>query len=383
MKNEEKTSEVKTLTINDASVQEGTRLEILFKQVSAYIYSARENIQRTIDTKMIQAYWLIGRDIVEEEQKGGIRAEYGRELLKALSDNLCKEFGLGFSVDTLERARKFYLIYQIDGENEKSAPLVRKSEMPSFKPNLSWTHYLALIRVKRSEARAFYEIEANNNNWSCRELRRQIGSLLFDRLAKSKDKQGLLSLAYHGQEIQNPQDAIKDPLILEFLGLPEAHQLTESKLEEALINNLQHFLLELGKGFAFIGRQRRVTLDNNHYYVDLVFYHAILKCYVIVDLKTHPITHADLGQMLFYVNYFDQEVKTESDNPTIGLVLCTEKSDKMVEYTLGEKGKQIFASAYQFHLPTEAELETELKREIKEIKHLIKIMEQEEKEIKK
>lgn len=248
----------------------------------------------------------------------------------------------------------------------------RKSDLPNLNPKLSWTHYRALIRVKKSEARQFYEIEAAKNNWSSRELERQIGSLLFDRLAKSRDKDGLLKLANNGHEVNNPEDAIKDPLVLEFLSLPESHQLIESKLEVALIDNLQNFLLELGKGFAFVARQKRLTFDSNHFYADLVFYHVILKCYVIVDLKTHPLTHADLGQMLLYVNYFDKEIKMQNDNPTIGLVLCTEKSDKMVKYMLDEKANKIFASTYQFHLPSEKELEVELRRELKHLKHDLK-----------
>jgi predicted nuclease of restriction endonuclease-like (RecB) superfamily len=236
-------------------------------------------------------------------------------------------------------------------------------------PNLSWSHYVELIKVSRSEARQFYALEASKNNWNVRELRRQISSFLFDRLSKSKSKEALLQLAYKGHEINTPEDAIKEPLVLEFLGAPEPHKLSESKLETAIINNLQQFLLELGKGFSFVGRQKRLTFDNDHYYADLVFYHVILKCYVILDLKIHRLTHADLGQMQLYVNYFDREIKMENDNPTIGLVLCTEKSDSMVKYMLGENTKQIFASTYQFHLPTEKELEIELKREIREIEH--------------
>lgn len=225
------------------------------------------------------------------------------------------------------------------------------------------------MRVHRPEARRFYEIEAEKNCWSGRELERQINSLLFDRLSKSKDKKGLIKLACKGQEINTPEDAIKEPLILEFLGLPESHRLVESKVEEAIINNLQNFLLELGKGFAFVARQKRLTLDGDHFYADLIFYHVILKCYTIIDIKSRKLSHADLGQMQLYVNYFDQEVRTESDNPTIGLILCTKKSDAMVKYMLGDKAKQIFASKYQFHLPTEAELEAELKREIKEFQN--------------
>ena len=343
------------------------RIDALYNRVHAHIQRAKEQVVQSIDHEMLKTYWLIGRDIIEEEQEGEHRASYGKELLKNIAWKLVQNFGKGFSVDTLERARKFYLVYSDLGQegqrikqDSKSATLLRKTEAPIFRPNISWSHYILLLKIDKKEARTFYEIEASSNHWSTRELSRQIGSLLFDRLAKSKDKKGLLELACRGQEINKPQDLIKDPWVLEFLDLPEAHQLTETKLEEALINNLQDFLLELGKGFAFIGRQKRITLENTHFYTDLVFYHVILKCYFIIDLKTHPITHGDLGQMLFYVNYYDHEIKEESDNPTIGLVLCTEKTDKMVQYTLGENAKQIFASKYQFHLPTEEELENEL-----------------------
>jgi predicted nuclease of restriction endonuclease-like (RecB) superfamily len=223
------------------------------------------------------------------------------------------------------------------------------------------------MRVKREEARKFYEIEAAKNCWSVRELKRQIGSLLFDRIAKSKNKNDLLKLAYIGQEINSPEDAIKDSLVLEFLNIPESHKSVESKLEEALINNLQHFLLEIGKGFAFVARQKRLTIESDHFYADLVFYSIPLKAYVVIDIKANDLTHADLGQMQLYVNYFDRQIKTEADNPTIGLVLCTRKNKTMAEYFLGEKSKQIFASTYQFHLPTKKELEEELKKEIKRI----------------
>ncbi len=346
------------------------RIDSLCHRVTGHIDQARQEVQRTVDTQMVKAYWLIGQEIVQEEQYGKKRSEYGKAVLKNLSERLQKQYKRGFGVDTLEQARKFYLTYQ---KVIKSDALNRKSELtPSLNPNLSWTHYRALIRVKRPEARQFYEIEAEKNHWSSRELERQIGSLLFDRLAKSKDKEGLMKLVHKGQEVSNAEDAIKDPMVLEFLGLPESHRLTESKLEIALINNLQNFLLELGKGFAFVARQKRLTFDSNHFYADLVFYHVILKCYVIVDLKTHPLTHADLGQMLLYVNYFDKEIKIENDNPTLGLVLCTQKSDAMVKYMLDEKANKIFASTYQFHLPSEKELETEIKRELKQLKQDLK-----------
>lgn len=345
------------------------RITALYSRVTSHIEQARNRIQKTVDSEMVKAYWLIGQDIVKEEQHGKERAEYGKTILKNLSAKLQNKYVRGFGVDTLEQARKFYLTYQPLDENKKSDALRRKSETPHFNPNLSWTHYRLLMRITRSEARMFYEYEAGKNHWSSRELERQVSSLLFDRLAKSKDKEGLLKLACKGQEIINPVDSIKEPIVLEFLGIPESHRLVESKLEEALLNNLQTFLLEMGKGFAFVARQKRLTLEGDHFYADLVFYHVILKCYVIIEIKTKKLTHADLGQMQLYVNYFDKEIKMDNDNPTLGLILCTEKNDAIVKYTLDDKAKQIFTSKYQFHLPTEEQLEQELKREIKEIKY--------------
>ncbi len=235
-------------------------------------------------------------------------------------------------------------------------------------PDLSWTHYRTLLKVDKTEIRAFYEIEAIKNNWSARELERQINSLLYERLALSKDKKGLMKLATKGLEVQRPVDVFKDPVVMEFLDLPATPKLVESDLEQALINNLQSFLLELGKGFAFISRQERISLDGDHFYIDLVFYHALLKCYVLIDLKTGKLTHQDLGQLQLYVNYFDHERRTKGDNPTLGLILCTDKNDAVVRYTLGpDQEKKIFASRYKLYLPTEAELKAELKREIREL----------------
>lgn len=236
----------------------------------------------------------------------------------------------------------------------------------ALNPNLSWTHYRVLLKVERMEARAFYEIEAVQNNWSGRELERQIHSLLFDRLAKSRNKKGLVRLALQGQEVTQPIDVLKDPVVLEFLDLPESPKLVESKLEQALIDNLQTFLLELGKGFAFLSRQERITLDGDHFYIDLVFYHTVLKCFVLIDLKVGKLSHADLGQIQFYVNYFDRERRTEGDSPTLGLILCPDKNDAVVKYTLGDQLKRnIFTSRYQLYLPTEEELQNELQREMR------------------
>lgn len=342
-------------------------IENLYQRVVSHLSDAKQNIIRTIDTEIIYAYWNIGKEIIEEEQNGEKRADYGKAIIQQLSERLVKELGRGYSKSTLADIRKFYLTYS-NNDSMIFHALSGKSNQ-NTQPMLSWTHYRILMRVNNNEARAFYEIEAIQNKWSSRELERQICSLLFERLLKSKDREGLLRLSKNGQEILTPADAIKDPIILEFLGLPESHILVESDLEQAIISNLQQFLLELGKGFAFVSRQKRITLDNDHFYIDLVFYHTILKCYIVIDIKTSKISHENLGQIQLYVNYFDQEERTEGDNPTIGLILCTEKNDTMVKYTLGDKNKQIFASKYQFHLPTEQELETELKREIRFIQN--------------
>ena len=341
-------------------------IDNIYQRIAKYLQTVQYTILQTINTEMVLIYCKIGKEIIEHEQYGESRAAYGEELIRKLSEKLTKEFGKGYSVSNLRNMRQFYLSYQDEIHQTASGELL-------FIPKVSWSKYCLLMQVKNREARAFYEQEALNNKWSVRELDRQIGSLLYERLAKSKDKQGLMNLSIKGQEIEKPEDAIKDPIILEFLNIPEAHQMVESKLEEALITNLQHFLLELGKGFAFVARQKRITLDGNNFYADLVFYHTILKCYIITDIKTHKLNHGDLGQIQFYVNYFDEHIATEGDNPTIGLVLCTDKSDAMVKYTLGTQNTQIFASKYQFHLPTEAELAAELKKEIKDIKLRMKI----------
>ena len=356
----------------------------LFGRVREILESARSNVARTVNTTQVMANWLIGREIVETEQHGKRRAGYGEALLADLSAHLGREYGRGYSVDNLEAFRQFYLEYPrlISETVPRNLNLPAISETASRKstgtkssgswqpgtlnPGLSWSHYRSLLRVARQDARAFYEIETTNNAWSVRELSRQIGSLLFDRLAKSRNKKGLMRLSLQGQEVSRPIDVLKDPMVLEFLNLPESHKLVESKLEQALISNLQIFLQELGKGFAFVSRQERITLDGDHFYIDLVFYHTILKCYVLIDLKVGKLTHADLGQIQFYVNYYDRERRTKGDNPTLGLILCPDKNDAVVKYTLGEQLKRnIFASRYQLYLPTEAELQNELRREMR------------------
>ncbi len=268
--------------------------------------------------------------------------------MKKLSVKLTADFGKGFDQSNLRNIRYFYLSYP---------------KRDALRHELSWTHYRILMRIEKPEARSFYEIECIENNWSARELERQKGSLLFERLALSRDKKGLLRLAQKGQEIASYEDMIKDPYVLEFTGLSPQSKLYESKLEQALIDNLSKFLLELGKGFTFVARQKRISLDGDHFYIDLVFYNTMLKCYVIIDLKIGKLVHQDIGQMQMYVNYYDREVKQLDDNPTVGLILCEDKKEAVVRYTLSKDNRQIFASRYKLYLPTEEELIRELKRE--------------------
>jgi predicted nuclease of restriction endonuclease-like (RecB) superfamily len=360
----------------------GSRLDILYRQVREILERARTTVARSVNTQMVRAYWLIGREVVEEEQRGSARAGYGDELIVRLAARLRSEFGRGYTPTNLRYMRLFYLAYpnllarEIHhaardksghgaGEAGKPAASAGDLEGGALNPDLSWTHYRLLTKVESALARDFYEIEAARNHWSSRELERQINSLLFERLARSRDKEGLMRLARRGQEIQSAEDVFKDPFVFEFADIPESPRLVESELEEALITNLQTFLLELGKGFAFVARQRRITLDGDHFYIDLVFYHVIIKCYILVDLKVEKLTHADVGQMQLYVNYYDETQRTAGDNPTLGLILCVEKNDLVVRYTLGKENRRIFASRYKLHLPTEEELAQEIRRELR------------------
>jgi len=317
-------------------------------RIRKIIENARGNIARAVNTEMVIAYWYIGKEIINEEQKGKARAQYGESILERLSERLTAEFGKGFDDSNLWNMRKFYQMYPI---------------LDAVSRELSWTHYRILMRVEKSAARSFYEIECIKNNWSARELERQKGSFLFERLALSKDKKGIMKLAKRGQELHTYEDMIKDPYVLEFTGLSPQSKLYESKLEQALIDNLSKFLLELGKGFTFVARQKRITLEGDHFYIDLVFYNTILKCYVLVDLKIGKHIHQDIGQMQMYVNYYDRELKQPDDNPTVGLILCEDRKDAVVRYTLTQGNKQIFASRYKLYLPTEEELIKEMRRE--------------------
>lgn len=319
------------------------------------LQSARNKVVRTVNQTMVMTYFEIGRMIVEEEQDGKERADYGKQILKELSDVLTKEFGKGFSVDNLENMRRFYLIY---GKSETLSRISENaiSETSTRNFDLSWSHYLKLIRIDDENERKFYEIESFKNNWSVRELQRQFDSALYTRLVLSRDKEKVKELSEKGLVLEKPKDAIKDPYILEFIGLPEHSSYSESDLEQELIDKLEHFLLELGNGFTFVARQKRISFDDKHFRIDLVFYNRILKCFVLIDLKIGEIKHQDLGQMQMYVNYYDREVRLEDENKTIGIVLCKDKSESVVEYTLPENNEQIFASKYQTVLPSKEEL---------------------------
>lgn len=314
-----------------------------YNKVAILLKEARNNVVRTINQTMVTTYFEIGRMIVEEEQNGKDRAKYGENLLRELSKTLTLEFGKGFSGTNLKQMRQFYLAYSI-------------SQTVSDEFNLSWSHYLKLMRIDNKDERNFYEIESIKNNWSLRELQRQFDSALYERLVLSRDKKAVKELSEKGQVIENPKDTIKDPYVLEFIGLPENSKYSETKLEQKIIDKLEHFLLELGKGYAFIGRQVRFTFDEKHFRVDLVFYNRLLQSFVLIDLKIGEINHQDLGQMQMYVNYYDRFVKLDTENKTIGIVLCKDKNDTVVEITLPENNEQIFASKYQTVLPSKKEL---------------------------
>ena len=326
----------------------------LLTRITTILDQARSQAVRTVNSAMVQAYYAIGQAIVEDEQAGSDKAGYGERVIPDLAKQLSQTYGKGFSATNLKLFRQFYLRYSQIGHaaSDQSAGQKIGAIGHALRDQLSWTHYRRLMRIGNDDARAFYEHETVNQGWSARELERQIDSLLYERLAKSRDVDGVKRLATEGQIIERPIDAIKDPYVLEFLDLPEAHQWHERDLEKALLDHLQQFLLELGKGFAFIGRQQRLTLDGDHFYPDLVFYHAVLKCYVVIDLKVGKFSHGDLGQIQMYTHYYDREVCTEGDKPTIGMVLCTDKNDAMVKYVLEEDSQQIFASRYQLALPT-------------------------------
>ena len=333
----------------------------IFNEIIELLKNAREEVKKTIDNTMTYTYYEIGKRVVEEEQKGKERAEYGKEIIKKLSILLTNEFGRGFSKSNIEQMRKFYLIYSISQtlsgklkNDEKNSELLSVNIKKEL--NLSWSHYLFLMRLEDLEERNFYEIEAFKNNWSTRELKRQFDTGLYQRLILSKDKNKVKELSLRGHIIETPSDLVKDPYVLEFLGLEESSIYTENELENRIINKLEHFLLELGTGFLFSGRQVRMSFDEKHFYVDLVFYNRLLKCFVLIDLKIGALKHQDIGQMQMYVNYYDRKIKSEEENKTIGIILCRDKSKAIVEMTLPEDNTQIFASKYQLILPSKEDL---------------------------
>ena len=325
----------------------------LFENVKTLITSTQQNIVRNVNSAIVYAYFNIGKSIVEDEQKGKHRANYAKETLARLSHALIKEFGKGYSVSNLEYMRNFYLAYQ----NRISQSVIGLSEAP-FK--LSWTHYIQLLKIKDVNERNFYEIESVNNNWSVRELQRQYNSSLFERLSLSKDKEEVKQLATYGQLIEKPTDVLKSHYVLEFLGLEEKAKYSESDLESAIIDKLESFMLELGKGFLFEGRQRRFTFEGDSFFVDLVFYNRLLRCFVLLDLKIGKLTHQDIGQMQMYVNYYDRKIKLPEEKPTIGIVLCKEENRTVCEFTLPENNEQIFAKEYQSVLPSKDALKRQV-----------------------
>ncbi|MDN4014262.1 PDDEXK nuclease domain-containing protein [Chryseobacterium gambrini] len=335
----------------------------LLNDISALLENARNKVVVAVNQTIVLTYYEIGRMIVEDEQNGEKRAEYGREQLKFISENLTKKFGKGFSETNLKQMRMFFLSYSIrQTVSDESVKLISStlltnssntiSQTESAKFNLSWSHYLKLMRIKDPNERKFYEIESYKNNWSLRELQRQYDSALYARLSLSKNKEEILQLAEKGQIIEKPKDLIKDPYVLEFLGLSEKPHYSENELESELIDKLEHFLLELGTGFTFVARQDRITFDEKQFRIDLVFYNRILRCFVLIDLKIGELKHQDIGQMQMYVNYYDREKRLEGENKTIGIILCQDKSEALVRYTLPEDNEQIFASKYFTILPS-------------------------------
>lgn len=329
------------------------------ESVSAILSQARKAAKTAVNLSMVYAYFEIGRMIIEEEQHGQDRAAYGKQILRELSIYLTRIYGKGFSVGNLKNIRQFYKVYASDqiGETVFSQFENLPAVSTGRKFFLSWSHYLKLMRISNVDERHFYEIESVKNDWSLSELKRQYDSSLYERLALSTDKDKIYRLALKGQTVETPQDAVKDPYVLEFLGLPELPEYSESELESRIIDHLQQFLLELGTGFAFVGRQVRFTFDEEHFMVDLVFYNRLLRCFVLFDLKIGELKHQDIGQMQMYVHYYDRKMKLPEENPTIGIILCKDKNNAVVEMTLPEDNSQIFASKYETVLPSKEDLQ--------------------------
>lgn len=337
----------------------------LFQKVTALIEESRKRVATAVNTAMVYTYYEVGRYIVEDEQRGNTRAEYGKSVLKELSRKLTEKYGSGWSYVNLTQMRSFYLVYsqKLQTVSKQSQKEIIQTVSKEFV--LSWSHYLILMRIENLQERSFYEIECARQQWSVRQLQRQYASSLYERLALSRDKDQVMRLAQEGQTIEKPEDIIKNPLTLEFVGLKPEAAYTESTLESAIIDKLQMFLMEMGRGFLFEARQKRFTFDEDNYYVDLVLYNRLLQCYVLVDLKIDKLTHQDLGQMQMYVNYYDRHVIEPFEKPTIGILLCKEKNDALVELTL-PKDAHIYAQQYKLCLPDKALLEEKLREWIAE-----------------
>lgn len=320
-----------------------------YNQIKEILSNARAKVYSAANFAMVEAYWEIGKSIVKK-QGGNATAEYGASLLKELSKQMTADFGKGFTVTNLKYMRQFYLAFP---------------NRHTLCDQLSWSHYRLLMRVDNASARQFYIEESVKSNWSVRQLERQINTFSYQRLLASHGNYDVVEDTTKREPVKAPEDVIRDPYVLEFLGLEQSASFYESDLEQALIDHLQKFLLELGRGFSFVGRQHRISFDNQHFYIDLVFYNYILKCFVLIDLKTGKLTHQDIGQMQMYVNYYTRELMNEGDNPPIGILLCADKNDSVVRYTLSEDNKQIFTSKYMLYLPTEEELQKELEAERK------------------
>lgn len=337
----------------------------LFMSVKALIEESRSQVVRNVNTVMIHTYFHIGKMIVHEQQNGNERAEYAEEIVAALSRSLSAEYGKGYSKRNLDYFKQFYLLYR---DRIVQSPIAQSEsgEIPksliSFSEHfkVSWTQYIQLMRINDVSEREFYEKEAVSNNWSVRELQRQYNSSFYERLALSSDKKGMQEEARKGQLTETPVNTLKSPFVLEFLDLKEDSGYSENELETAIINKLEHFMLELGKGFLFEGRQRRISLDGDHFWVDLVFYNRILKCFVLIDLKIGRLTHQDIGQMQMYVNYYDRKVKTNDERPTLGIILCRADNRSVVEFTLPLDNEQIFSKEYKLYLPSKEELKKQI-----------------------
>jgi predicted nuclease of restriction endonuclease-like (RecB) superfamily len=324
----------------------------LIQQIQSIIAASRERAIRSVDTERVLMYWQIGKVIFEEEQAGKERAEYGSYLIKSISDVFQPQFGSGFSVRQLERNRQFYRMFPIAS---------------ALRTQLSWTHYKSLISINNENKREFYIAEATKNNWTARQLERQINSQLFERLLISNDVKAVLAVAREEVQPSEAKEIIKDPMVLEFLGLKREASYYEKDLETAIITHLQDFLLEIGNGFSFLARQKRIHIEGDEFFIDLVFYNRLLQCFVLVEIKTEKLTHQDIGQLQMYINYYDRFEKQEFENPSIGILLCADKNDAVVKITLPENNKTIIASKYQLYLPSEQQLIDEVMKEIERL----------------